>query len=90
MGKVSIQITPTPNPNAIRIGLSTTVAPKALSFASAALAESDPLAKKLFAVPGVSNVFMINNFVTVNKDPGAEWSAIEPRVAQIIRDHFDA
>lgn len=90
MGKVSIQVTPTPNPNAIRIGLSETLAPKALTFTSAAEAESNPLAKKLFAVPGVTNVFMLNNFVTVNKDAGADWGAIEPRVAQIIQDHFNA
>lgn len=90
MARVDIQIGPTPNPNAIRVGLSTVVSPKSLSFSSAAQAEADPLAKKLFAVPGVTLVFMLNNFISINKDAGADWSAIEPKVAQILENHFNA
>ncbi len=90
MDRVQIQVGPTPNPNAIRVGLSTVVAPKALTFGTAAQAEGHPLAKALFAVPGVASVFMLNNFISITRDPGADWGAIEPRVAQVLESHFNA
>lgn len=89
MAKVEFQIGTTPNPNSIRIGLSDAVFPKALSFNSADQAAGDPLAAKLFAISGVTMVFMLNNFISVNKDPGVEWSAIEPKIAQALTDHFN-
>lgn len=90
MAGIQFQIAPTPNPNSIRIGLSTVVTPTNLSFSSAVQAESHPLAKRLFEVPGVTLVFMMNNFISVNKDPGADWAKIEPKVAEILQGHFNA
>lgn len=89
MTSVQFQIGPTPNPNSIRIALSSALFPKALSFASAAQAQADPLAAKLFAIAGVTQVFMLNNFLSVNKDAGADWAAVEPRIAQVLQGHFN-
>ena len=89
MAKVEFQIGTTPNPNSIRIGLSDPVFPKPMSFNSAEQAEGDALAKKLFAISGVTMVFMLNNFISVNKDAQAEWSAIEPGITQALADHFN-
>ncbi len=90
MASVRFQIGPTPNPNSVRVALSEALFPKAATFASAAAAEADPLAKKLLAVPGVVQVFMLNNFISINKDPGAEWAKVEPGVAQVLERHFGA
>lgn len=90
MANVPFQIGSTPNPNSVRVSLTTTISPKPVTFSSASQAEGDPLAKRLFAIPGVTMVFMLNNFVSINKEPGADWAKIEPKIAQIFQDHFHA
>jgi hypothetical protein len=51
-----------------------------LSFASAEAAAGHELAKQIFALPGVYNVFMVQDFVTVNKLPDVPW---EPLIAAV-------
>jgi len=89
MGDVAFQIGPTPNPNSIRVGLSQALFAKPATFTSAAQAEADPLAKKLFALKGVVQVFMMNNFISVNKDASASWANLEPQVASVLAGHFN-
>ena len=88
MANVEFQIGTTPNPDSIRIGLSDAIYSKPVTFKSAEEAEGDPLAKKLFAVPGVTQVFMLNNFISVNKAAGSEWAAVEPGISEALADHF--
>ena len=90
MASVRFEIGTTPNPNSIRVGLSESLFAKASTFKTAKDAEADPLAKQLFAVPGVTQVFMLNNFISINKDPAVDWANVEPRVAQILQGHFSA
>ncbi len=89
-GSVQFNIGSTPNPNAVRVGLSQIVFEKATTYASAAAAESDPLAKKLFALGGVKQVFVFNDFITVTKEPGADWTALQPKIAEVLTGHFHA
>ncbi len=83
-----VRLDGTPNPNSLKITVSVPVSSKPVTFASAAAAQSDPLAKKLFEVPGVKSVFMISNFVTVTKDPATEWDAIAEKLGGIVAAHF--
>ena len=85
---MGVRLDPTPNPNSIKITVSAAVSPKPATFASAAAAQSDPLAKKLFEVPGVKSIFMISNFVTVTKDPATDWESIANTLAGIVEAHF--
>jgi hypothetical protein len=78
------QIGTTPNPNSIRVGLSESKFAKATTYRSAQEAAADPLVQALFSVPGVTQVFTLNNFITISKDPAASWSKIEPKVAEIL------
>lgn len=89
MASAEFQIGPTPNPNAVRVSLSTAVSPKPVTFSSAAQAEAHPLARKLFSVPGVVSLFMMSNFITVTKDGAADWESIEPKVAEILQAHYN-
>ena len=89
-GSVQFNIGSTPNPNAVRVGLSQVVFEKATTYASAAAAEADPLAKKLFALGGVKQVFVFNDFITVTKEPGADWAALQPKIAEVLTGHFHA
>jgi Fe-S cluster biogenesis protein NfuA len=50
-------------------------------------ARSSPLAERLFAVPGVSGVFLGGDFITVTKSDG-EWPHIKPAVLGAIMEHF--
>jgi len=47
-----------------------------------------PLAKELFAFPAVNGVFIANNFVTVSKKPGYDWSEIVPEVKAFLKEYI--
>ncbi len=49
-----------------------------------------PLAKTLFDISGVSSVFLGNDFVSVTKAEGKEWSVLKPRILAGIMDHYMA
>lgn len=76
---MSVQAKPTPNPNAMKFTLPERLFPKPLSFASPQEAAGHPLAAAIFALDGVYNVFMAQDFVTVNKLPHVAWEdLLEP------------
>ena len=85
----SFQIGTTPNPNSIRIGLSDSLFPKPTTYKSAQEAEAHPIAKAMFAIPGVTQVFTLNNFITISKAPSADWGKIEPKVAEVLMAHLN-
>lgn len=85
---VAVRVDPTPNPNSLKFTASSTLSPKPVTYASAEAAAADPLAAKLFAVPGVKSVFVLNNFVTVTKDPAVDWGAMADQLARIVGDHL--
>ena len=64
-----------PNPNALKFELDSTL-PATLSFNSAEDAAAHPFARAVFAAPGVVSIFGVNDFVTVNRQPGADWDPI--------------
>lgn len=70
--------TPSPNPNALKFVLDTTL-PDTISFASADEAAGSPFAA-IFDAPGVASIFGVNDFVTVNRQPDADW---EPIIAAV-------
>ena len=88
MANLPFQIGPTPNPNSIRVGLSQPMFASAMTFKTAAEAAGNPIAGDLLGIPGVVQVFMLNNFISINKDPGADWATIEPRVAEILMQNL--
>jgi Fe-S cluster biogenesis protein NfuA len=50
-------------------------------------ADRSPLARRLFAVDGVSGVFFGSDFVTVTKAEG-EWQHLKPAILGAIMEHF--
>jgi Fe-S cluster biogenesis protein NfuA len=50
-------------------------------------ATKSPLAERLFALPGVSGVFLGGDFITVTKADG-EWQHIKPAILGAIMEHF--
>ena len=72
---------PTPNPDAMRFQLDVTL-PDTINFTSADADAGHPFAAAVFEAPGVSTLFGINDFVTVTRQPGAEWDPIVAAVQQ--------
>ena len=58
---------PTPNPNAMKFTFDTSV-PADL--------EHSAFGQALLAVPGVTSIFGVADFVTVTREAGADWDAI--------------
>lgn len=58
------------------------------SFDSARDGLSSPLAKRLFAIDGVSGVFFGSDFVTVTKSDEYVWSVLKPEIFAAIMEHF--
>jgi hypothetical protein len=83
---VNVRFQPTPNPNAGKFTVDRAVVEgtASKSFYGAAQAQGDPLASALFALNGVSSVFMVDDFITVTKTPDVDWSGLVPAVTAAI------
>lgn len=78
------EIQETPNPNARKYLLDRPIVSNPTSFFNAAAATGNVLAEKLFAIPGVSSLLLLNDFITVNKTPEARWQEITPAVKDVL------
>jgi NFU1 iron-sulfur cluster scaffold homolog, mitochondrial len=77
------EVQPTPNPNAMKYVLDRAISDQPTSFFDASSAKGHPVALLLFAVPGVSSLLLLGDFVTVNKKPDAKWPEITPQVKRV-------
>ena len=59
-------------------------------FAGPALAARSPLASTLFALPGITRIFLGGDFITVTKSEDTDWQALKPQVLGAIMEHFVA
>lgn len=91
MDEVSVDVQPTPNVNALKFVLNRTLTEgRSRTFRSAAEAIEVPYAQQLLQIPGVVQVFVLNDFVTVTRDPQADWTAIVGRAEEILRTSLAA
>ena len=78
----------TPNPLANKFMLDAplyTGAPR--HFSAGVPVVGDTLGESLLAVPGVVDIYCTGGFITITRDPGTPWSAIEPAVTELIEGH---
>lgn len=59
-------------------------------FGDAETAAAAPLAKRLFAVPGVAQVLISHQTITLTKISPQPWQAIGPHIGAAIREHIAA
>ena len=85
-GPLDISVQDTPNPNAAKFTLNRVVATQCATYRDAAGAPA--WAKELLEISGVTQVFAINNFISVTKRPEADWSLIGPQVEQVLQKAF--
>ncbi|MGD9863917.1 MAG: NifU family protein [Pseudodonghicola sp.] len=86
-----IQTESTPNPATLKFLPGQTVLEAGTAdFPSAEAAAKSPLAKRIFAVNGVTGVFFGNDFVTVTKADGVEWDHIKPAILGAVMEHYQS
>ncbi|WP_217914556.1 NifU N-terminal domain-containing protein [Miltoncostaea marina] len=80
---------PTPNPNAVKFTLDRpSTEGRPVTFREGSDPADSPLGARIFALGGVTNVFMTANFVSVTKEAGADWQELVPRVIDELQAHF--
>jgi Fe-S cluster biogenesis protein NfuA len=83
-----IQTEATPNPASLKFLPGRVVLGSGTAeYRTADEATTSPLAERLFAVDGVSGVFLGDDFITVTKTD-AEWPHLKPAVLGAIMEHF--
>jgi len=86
-----IQTEATPNPATLKFLPGKAVLDAGTAdFPTADDAGKSPLALRIFAVEGVSGVFLGTDFVTVTKDASTEWQFIKPAILGAIMEHFQS
>jgi hypothetical protein len=86
MPETQVRFQPTPNPNAGKFVCGRTIVEgrSSRSFYDAGQAAADPIAAALFELDGVASIFMVEDFVTVTKQPSADWGELIPRVIETL------
>ena len=85
-----IDTLPTPNPDALMFKVETPLVERGTyEYGSAERAENSPLARRLFALEGVSLVLVTSRFVTVNKH-SRDWPELVPEVKSVLRAHLES
>ncbi len=86
-----IETESTPNPATLKFLPGREIVPTGTAdFATPAAAARSPLATTLFALEGVSRVFLGSDFITVTKDGRTDWQALRPQILGAIMEHFVA
>lgn len=88
---IDVRGEPTPNPNAMKFTANQTLFEGAGSHSFKKDQETDhPLAKELLALDGVDNIFGFQDFVTVNKEPDADWDELLPKIEAAFSNVYDS
>ena len=84
-----IQTQDTPNPATLKFIPGVPVIPQGTAdFADMDAAKLSPLARRLFQVDGVTNVFLGGDFVAVTKADALDWFALKPAILAGIMEHY--
>jgi Fe-S cluster biogenesis protein NfuA len=91
MRPMFIQTESTPNPATLKFLPGQTVLEAGTAdFPSAEAAARSPLARRIFAVDGVTGVFFGADFVTVTKSDDQRWEHIKPAILGAVMEHFQS
>ena len=71
-----LDVVDTPNPNAMKFILESPVSTGTKSYFDAGMAKDDPLATRLFAIPGVKGVMLLGSFITITRSADTAWAQI--------------
>ena len=88
---LTIRTERTPNPNSLKYNVGKVLLPGgSANFPLKETAVRSPLATRLFKVDGVSGVFIGSDFITITKEDGVEWGAVNEGLAPQLEDFFES
>ena len=89
-----LRVQPTPNPNAFQFVINAPIISTGTkTFANVDEAKEDPLAKALFQIYGVENIYLKESFVTITKSETIGWHTVFEKIGETIEEkihHYDA
>ncbi len=86
-----IQTESTPNPATLKfLPGEAVLGTGTADFTSVEATSTSPLAHRIFAVDGVSGVFLGADFITVTKTDTIDWDHIKPALLGAIMEHFQS
>ncbi len=86
---VEVTVSTTPNEHAMKYTLDCQAIESGYkTYKNAPEAVDCAVAKALFAIDGVEQVFLMADFVTVNKKADAKWSTMESAVLEAIEASY--
>lgn len=89
--EIKLLIQSTPNPNALKFVLNVPMKMEGKAiYKSAADCEFNPMAKAIFTVPNVTEVYFFDNYITVTQDGNVDWDVIEEQIKKIILDNAES
>ena len=77
---------PTPNPNAVKFSVGTSVGGPATFVAGQPT--DNPMASAILELEGVTSIFMTADFITISKSPEGDWEVIVPEAQAILEEHY--
>lgn len=88
---LTVRAETTPNPESMKFTVNRAINDgRPETYSSPDQAFLSPLARALFAVPGVNGVFFLRDFVTIRRAAGADWQPLAAGVEAALRAYFDA
>ena len=91
---LEISVQATPNPHAAKFTLNRVVAAHGTTYRRmpSVTTEASPAQPawivQVLEIAGVTQVFALNDFISITKTPEADWNVITPRIEQILRQAF--
>ena len=89
-----LRVQPTPNPNAFQFVINAPIIGTGTkTFANVDEAKGDPLAKALFQIYGVENIYLKESFVTITKSETVGWHTVFEKIGETIEEkihHYGA
>ncbi len=86
---VEISVSTTPNENAMKYTLNCNAIESGhKTYANIEAAEESPVAKALFSIDGVTQVFLMADFISVTKTPEVNWSNLEGPILDAIKSAY--
>jgi len=87
-----VQTQNTPNPNSLKFypGCVVLEEGQTVDFPNAGSAQISPLARQLFRIDGIRNVFLGHDYVTVTKYEENPWNVVKPEIFATIMDFFSS
>jgi hypothetical protein len=86
MSETQVRMQPTPNPNSMKFVFNKTIVPAGMEmFNNQAEAEKSPIARQLFEIEGVETVFMMKDFISVNKTGSGSWGVMSSQIIELLK-----